>query len=126
MSRLALLAFAALVALVAAGPASAADPVLKVPDGFTVSKVTTSAQVKFPMLGDFDDKGRLYVIDIAGPLDGGEVMKKVGKHRIVRLEDTTGNGSFDKATVFADGLPFPEGVMCKGGSVYVTCPPQIL
>src|SRR5207237_7675866 len=46
-------------------------------------------------------------------------------HRILRLEDTDGDGRFDKRTVFADGMMFPEGTMWLGGSLYVAAPPSI-
>jgi len=35
------------------------------------------------------------------------------------LEDTDGDGVFDKATVFADGLSWPTGVACWKGGVFV-------
>ena len=44
-------------------------------------------------------------------------------HRIVRLEDSDGDGKFDKRTVFADKMMFPEGTMWLDGSLYVAAPP---
>ena len=46
-------------------------------------------------------------------------------HRIVRLEDTNGDGRFDKSTVFADKMMLPEGMMWFDGSLYVAAPPSI-
>ena len=46
-------------------------------------------------------------------------------HRILRLEDTNGDGDFDKATVFADRMMFPEGALWHDGSLYVAAPPSI-
>ena len=43
----------------------------------------------------------------------------------MRLEDTDGDGTFDRATKFADKLMFPEGMMWLDGSVYVAAPPSI-
>ena len=43
----------------------------------------------------------------------------------MRLEDTDGDGKFDKKTVFADRMMFPEGTMWLGGSLYVSAPPSI-
>ncbi|QEL14286.1 PVC-type heme-binding CxxCH protein [Limnoglobus roseus] len=115
----------ALIALSLAAPVFA-DPPLKVPAGFTITKVAGPPLVKFPVIGDFDDKGRLYVIDMAGPINREDVAASKPLHRIVRLEDTDGDGTFDKAVTFADKLPFPEGCMYLAGSVYTACPPQIL
>jgi putative membrane-bound dehydrogenase-like protein len=46
-------------------------------------------------------------------------------HRVVRLEDTEGDGRFDKSVVFADRMMFPEGAMWLDGSLYVSAPPSI-
>ena len=43
----------------------------------------------------------------------------------MRLEDTNGDGKFDKATTFADKMMFPEGAMWHDGSLYVAAPPRI-
>ena len=45
-------------------------------------------------------------------------------HRIVRLEDTDGDGTFDKSIVFADKMMLPEGAMWFDGSLYVAAPPS--
>src|SRR5262245_25440906 len=45
--------------------------------------------------------------------------------RIVCLEDTDGDGRYDKSTVFLDGLLFPTGVMSWGKGVLVTCAPDV-
>ena len=46
-------------------------------------------------------------------------------HWILRLEDTDGDGRFDRSTRFADKLMFPEGMMWLDGSIYVAAPPSI-
>src|SRR5262245_45861167 len=43
----------------------------------------------------------------------------------MRLEDTDHDGHFDKRTVFADQMMFPEGAMWHAGSLYVAAPPSI-
>ena len=113
------------IALSVAFSAVAAEPVLKVPAGFEIAKVAGTPLVRFPVVAEFDDKGRLYVVDVAGPLVREEVAQQKPLHRVVRLEDTDGDGTFDKAVTFADKLPFPEGIMWLDGSIYVGCPPCI-
>ncbi len=115
----------AVIALSVAFSATAAEPVLKVPAGFEIAKVAGTPLVRFPVVAEFDDKGRLYVVDVAGPLVREEVAQQKPLHRVVRLEDTDGDGTFDKAVTFADKLPFPEGIMWLDGSIYVGCPPSI-
>jgi putative membrane-bound dehydrogenase-like protein len=41
------------------------------------------------------------------------------------LEDTDGDGVFDKSTLFADGLSWPTGVACWKGGVFVAATPDI-
>ena len=41
------------------------------------------------------------------------------------LEDTNGDGVFDKATLFADKLTFPQGALWVYDSLYVMSPPSL-
>ena len=70
-------------------------------------------------------QGRLYVADSSGSNDKVEKQLAEKPHRIVRLEDTDGDGRFDKSVVFADRMMFPEGTMWLDGSLYVAAPPSI-
>ncbi len=73
----------------------------------------------------FGDAGELYVADSSGSNDPVEKQVKDRTHRIVRLTSSRGDGKFDKSTVFADKMMFPEGTMWLAGSLYVSAPPQI-
>src|SRR5262249_8437589 len=95
------------------------------PAGFEIELVAGPPLVNRPITADFDEQGRLYVADSSGSNDKVEVQLKQRPHRIVRLEDTDGDGKFDKATVFADRMMFPEGTMWYAGSLYVAAPPSI-
>jgi putative membrane-bound dehydrogenase-like protein len=96
-----------------------------VPDGFEVELVAGPPLVQRPIAADFDDQGRLYVTDSSGSNDPTEKQLKEKPHRVVLLEDTHGNGNFDKSTVFADKMMFPEGAMWYHGSLFVGAPPSI-
>ena len=85
------------------------------PPGFTIELVAGPPLVNRPIVADFDEQGRLYVADSSGSNDKVDKQLKDRPHRIVRLEDTDGDGKFDKATVFADKMMFPEGVMWRDG-----------
>ena len=78
-----------------------------------------------PITAALDDLGRLYVADSSGSNDNVKKQLAEKPHRIVRLEDTDGDGKFDKQTVFADKMMFPEGTMWLGDSLYVAAPPTI-
>lgn len=115
-------AWPALVALVVGLPGNrltAAD-LPWVPDGYTVERVTTPDQTLHPMMGCFDDDGRLYIAESAGTNRPAAELLKDPQDLIRVLEDTDGDGKFDKSTIFADKLAFPQGVLWHRGAVY-TC-----
>ncbi len=95
------------------------------PEGFTIELAAKTPLVDRPIVASFDDKGRLYVADSSGSNEKPDAQLKNPTHRIMRLEDTKGTGVFDKATVFADKMMFPEGILWHKGSVYVGAPPHI-
>jgi putative membrane-bound dehydrogenase-like protein len=95
------------------------------PSGFDIELVAGPPLVNRPIVADFDEQGRLYVADSSGSNDKLDIQQQTRPHRIVRLEDTHGDGRFDKATVFADKMMFPEGVMWLDGSLYVSAVPSI-
>jgi putative membrane-bound dehydrogenase-like protein len=95
------------------------------PAGFEIEVAARAPLVKRPIVADFDEEGRLYVADSSGSNEPVAEQLRKKPHRIVRLEATRGDGVFDKSTVFADKMMFPEGVMWLGGSLYVAAPPSI-
>ena len=98
---------------------------LTVPAGFTIERIAGSPLVDRPITAAFDEQGRLYVADSSGSNDNVKKQLEEKPHRIVRLEDSDGDGRFDKRTVFADRMMFPEGTMWLDGSLYVSAPPSI-
>jgi putative membrane-bound dehydrogenase-like protein len=95
------------------------------PDGFTIELIAGPPVVDRPITADFDEQGRLYVSDSSGSTATAQKQLAERPHRILRLEDTHGDGHFDKQTVFADHMMFPEGTMWLNGSLYVAAPPSI-
>jgi putative membrane-bound dehydrogenase-like protein len=99
--------------------------VFTLPAGFEIELVAGPPLVNRPITADFDERGRLYVADSSGSNENVDDQLKTKPHRIVRLEDSDGDGTFDRATVFADRMMFPEGTMWLAGSLYVAAPPVI-
>ena len=97
----------------------------RVPDGFIIERIAGPPLVDRPITADFDEQGRLYVADSSGSNDPPAKQLIEKPHRILRLEDTDGDGTFDRRTVFADKMMFPEGTMWLDGSLYVAAPPSI-
>jgi putative membrane-bound dehydrogenase-like protein len=93
------------------------------PRGFTIELATTPGLVKRPVAATFDDEGNLYVTEASGTNDPTAKQLKDRPHRLLKL--TAKGGLFTKATVFANKLMLPQGVMWKDGSVYVGTPPSI-
>lgn len=91
-----------------------ADPSLR------LELVAAEPDVVSPVAIAWDEDGRLFVAEMTdyptGPRSG----------RIRLLEDRDGDGRIDRATVFAEGLAFPTGVLPWGGGVLVTAAPDVL
>src|SRR5678815_1387781 len=88
------------------------------PDGFTIEKIAGPPLVDRPITADFDEQGNFYVSDSSGSSAPTKQQLAEKPHRIVKLSDTDGDGKFDKRTVYADKMMFPEGTMWHAGSLY--------
>ena len=108
-------------------PKKAVPPRFTLPPGFVIEKVAGPPLVRYPLFACFDDRGRLFVAEGTGTnLPGPKLLeqkKQLG--RITLLEDTDGNGVFDRSSVFADDLTFPTGVLWHDGAVYATSHPNL-
>jgi putative membrane-bound dehydrogenase-like protein len=96
-----------------------------IPEGYALKRVAAPPLVQRPIHMCFDEEGVLYVTDSSGNTDKAPVQLKDPKHRVLRLVDRDGDGIFDESTVFAEDMPFPEGILVHDGSVYVGAPPHI-
>ncbi|MBI4626480.1 MAG: c-type cytochrome [Verrucomicrobia bacterium] len=145
--RFPVLSFAALSVIAAVmrpTPLSAAkDPPLRVmtPDealaafqiepGLRIELVAAEPMVDDPVAFAWDEKRRLYVVENRGYPDPLQTNSKPNepwttKGRIALLEDTNGDGRYDKRTTFAEGLGYPNGIMVWRGGVFVTSAPDLL
>ena len=104
---------------------SLAPHTFTIPDGYELKRVAAPPLVKRPINMCFDEAGVLYVTDSSGDTRKAPVQLKDPRHRVLRLVDRDGDGTFDDLTVFADKLPFPEGILVHEDAVYVGAPPHI-
>ena len=94
----------------------------KLPEGFEINLVAAEPDIQKPLNMQFDEKGRIWLTcsveyPYAAPLD------KPARDSIRVLEDTDGDGRFEKVTVFADGLNIPIGIYpWKGGCIAWSIP----
>jgi len=109
--------------------AAASGPELHVPDGFSVERVASAPQIRFPMFAAFDERGRLFVSESSGGDLYDELQKQTRRCRVSLLEDRDGDGVFEQARVFAEQLVFPMGLVWSstgGGQLYVADPPDLI
>ena len=96
---------------------------LAVGPGLRVELAAAEPLVVDPVAVRFDERGRAWVVempDYPEPPPGGFSVAHPPRGRVRILEDTTGDGAFDAAATFADGLAFPTGVQPWRGGAFVT------
>lgn len=98
---------------------------LHVPKGYQIELVAGAPLVKHPTMACLDDRGRLYVCDNAGVNMSAQELEVNLPNSIRMLEDTNGDGIYDRSTLFADKLTFPMGGCWVDGSLYVASAPHI-
>ncbi|MEX0717168.1 MAG: PVC-type heme-binding CxxCH protein [Planctomycetaceae bacterium] len=100
--------------------------------GFRLELVACEPDVIDPIAACFDERGRMFVAEMRsypfshekGPTQTDRVGKK-DADTIRLLEDTDGDGRFDKSVLFADGLNWPTGLVCHRGGLFVIAPPHL-
>ncbi|MCB1226515.1 MAG: hypothetical protein KDK99_11935, partial [Verrucomicrobiales bacterium] len=81
------------------------------PQGFTLESAALPPLVTHPIAGCLDDRGRLFIGDAVGVNWNKAALDANPPNRVLMLEDRDGDGRFDRSTVFADGMTFPEGAL---------------
>ena len=99
---------------------------LKVPDGFSIERAVDPSMLSYPMFASFDGLGRLFVFESNGSSPTNQEMLKKPPYHIRLLEDSDGDGIFDKSKIFADSLTFPKGGVFYKGSLYVSSSPDLI
>jgi putative membrane-bound dehydrogenase-like protein len=88
-------------------------------DALRIELAAAEPDVVDPIAIRFDEDGRMWVVEMRdyplGPPAGGRPLS-----RIRVLEDKNGDGRFETATTFADGLSFVTGLQPWNGGVFVT------
>jgi putative membrane-bound dehydrogenase-like protein len=98
---------------------------IRVRHGFTVELVAAEPLVRDPVAFEWGPDGKLWVVEMGDYPLGVDGKGKPGG-RVKFLEDTNGDGRYDKATVFLDNLNFPNGILPWGKGVLITAAPDIL
>ncbi|MGH9720959.1 MAG: PVC-type heme-binding CxxCH protein [Bryobacteraceae bacterium] len=99
---------------------------LALPAGLEADVAAGPGMVVYPMFISFDDRGRLFVCESAGKNISDEEMDRQHEMRIRLLEDSNGDGVFDRSTIFAGKISMTMGAQWYRGSLYVAAPPDVL
>jgi putative membrane-bound dehydrogenase-like protein len=97
---------------------------IRVRPGFKLELMAAEPLVLDPITFAFGADGKLWVVEM-GDYPLGVKPGDKGGGQIRRLEDTDGDGKYDKATVFLE-VPFPTGVLPWRKGILVTAAPDIL
>ena len=122
--------FATVLAAVLTGGCADADPPyspeaalrsFQLAPGFRIELAAAEPQVVDPISMAFDERGRLFVVEMRDYPISDQPLS-----RIKLLEDRDGDGRFEHASVFVDGLHMAHGVLPWKGGILVACAPDIL
>jgi len=97
---------------------------LHVKKGFKAELVANEPLVQDPVWIDWDAKGRMWVVEM-GDYPFHEYNGKTYSGRVKILEDTDGDGVYDKVTLFLDGLTYPTGLAPWKDGVFVVSVPEV-
>ncbi|WP_298863436.1 PVC-type heme-binding CxxCH protein [uncultured Gimesia sp.] len=93
----------------------------KLHDDFQIELVAAEPLVRDPVAMCFDARGRAYVVEMPEYNDD----KKEGYSSVKLLEDTNGDGTFDKSFPFLSDITLPTAVFSYKGGVFVGAPPHL-
>lgn len=110
---------------------------LQLKPGYEAILVAQEPLVQDPVFIDWDAGDRMWVVEMGDypfapgekTKDGGVGQEKVSElqsGRVKILEDTDGDGVYDKATLFLDGLKHPTGLAPWKNGVFIANIPDII
>ena len=99
---------------------------ISLPEGFHVSVFASEPDVNQPIALATDERGRLWVAECYTYAESKTNFETKLKDRIVILEDTDGDGRFDKRTVFWDQASKLTSIEIGFGGVWALCAPNLL
>ncbi len=94
--------------------------------GFEVELVAAEPLVEEPVAMAWDEYGRLYVVEMRSyMLDAYGAGGDLPVGRVVRLEDTNGDGRMDTSEIFLGGLVNPRAVAVVNEGILIGEPPNL-
>ena len=99
---------------------------IKLPPGFTANLFAGEPDVVQPIAFTWDARGRMWVVECRSYPKWAQDDSQPGTDSIIILEDTDGDGKFDKKTVFADHLRNASAIEVGFGGVWVGAVPYLM
>jgi mono/diheme cytochrome c family protein len=98
----------------------------KLPDEFELKLAASDPLIEAPVVIDFDNKGRIWVVEMKGYMpnlagDG----ENAHNGRISILEDKDKDGLYEHATTFLDSLVLPRAIAHVYGGLLYAVPPNL-
>ncbi len=93
--------------------------------GWTIRLAAAEPLVVDPVAIDWSADGKLWVVEMRDFPQGMDSNWKPGG-RVRVLEDLEGDGVYDRASTFLEGLPFPTGILCWRKGALICAAPDVL
>ncbi|MBM3998623.1 MAG: DUF1080 domain-containing protein [Planctomycetes bacterium] len=104
--------------------AAEAAAAMDAPEGFSILVGASEPDVKQPIAMALDDRGRVWIAEAYEyPV---RAKGDRGRDRILIFEDTDGDGTLDKRSIFTEGLNLVSGLEVGFGGVWVGAAPYLL
>jgi len=94
--------------------------------GFKIEMVASEPLLRDPVAIDFDENGRMFVVEFPEYNQKHVLDQLIGHGRVRVLDDTDGDGVYDRSEIYVDDLSYPSSVACYDGGVFVSAAPEIL
>lgn len=97
---------------------------LQLPAGFKAELIAHEPDLVQPIAMTFDERGRIWVVE--GRTYPKRAREGEGRDRILILEDSNGDGTYETRKVFAENLNLVSGIEIGFGGVWVGAAPYLM
>jgi mono/diheme cytochrome c family protein/glucose/arabinose dehydrogenase len=99
---------------------------MEVEKGLEVQLVAAEPVVTVPVAMTFDEKGRMWVVEMTGYMpDTSGTGEDIPNGKVVIIEDTDNDGVADKRSVFLDSLVLPRAISFVENGILIAEPPKL-